>query len=107
LGWSANGDLYLPEQGKLIRISPDGGNRAIFLNQVAIEPVTCGSEASGARKPLPVVFINAEHSPFGIAERAVWRVDADGTNPRELSGHTGGAFGPRCSRMESGSITIQ
>ena len=95
-GWSATGDLYLPEQGKLIRISPDGSNRAIFLNQVAIEPVTCGSDASGARKPLPVVFISPHHTPSGIAGRSVWRVDADGANPKELSEHSG-AFGPICS----------
>jgi hypothetical protein len=95
-GWSATGDLYLPEQGKLIRISPDGSNRATFLSQVAIEPVTCGSDASGARKPLPVVFISVHHTPSGIAGRSVWRVDADGANPKELSEHSG-AFGPICS----------
>jgi len=95
-GWSSTGDLYLPEQGQMFRISPDGSNRATFLNQNATEPVTCESDASGARKPHPVVFISAHHTPSGIAGRSVWRVDADGANPRELSNHTG-AFGPTCS----------
>jgi eukaryotic-like serine/threonine-protein kinase len=95
-GWSATGDLYLAEQGKLIRISPDGSNRAVFVNQVAVEPTTCGSDASGAQKAHPVVFISGHHTPSGIVGRSVWRVDADGTNPRELSeGRV--AFGPTCS----------
>ena len=95
-GWSATGELYLPEQDKLIRISPDGTNRVLFLNQVTTEPVTCGSGASGARKSHPVVFIGAHHTPSGIAGRSVWRVDADGANPKELSEESG-AYNPTCS----------
>ena len=95
-GWSATGDLYLPELGKLVRISPDGSDRAVLLNQVATEPVGCGSDASGARKPHPVVFISGHHTTAGIVGRSVWRVDAEGSNPKELS-EGSEAYGPTCS----------
>jgi Tol biopolymer transport system component len=95
-GWSASGELYLAESGKLVRISPDGSNRAVVLNQIVTEPTGCGNDASGARKPHPIVFVAGHNTPSGIVGRSVWRVDADGTNVRELSDTTSD-FGPTCS----------
>ena len=95
-GWSASGELYLAEPGKLVRISPDGSNRAVILNQVVTEPTGCGNDVSGARKPHPIVFVAGHNTPTGIVGRSVWRVDADGTNVKELSDSTSD-FGPTCS----------
>ncbi len=95
-GWSASGDLYLAEAGKLVRVSPDGSNRAVVLNQIVTEPADCGNDASGARKPHPIVFVAGHNTPSGIVGRSVWRVDADGTNMKELSDSTSD-FGPTCS----------
>jgi serine/threonine protein kinase/Tol biopolymer transport system component len=95
-GWSASGELYLNEPGKLVRISPDGSNRVVILNQSVAEPGGCGNDRSGTPKPHPIVFITSHHSPSGIDGRSVWRMDADGANPKEIS-DTKSDFGPTCS----------
>jgi serine/threonine protein kinase/Tol biopolymer transport system component len=95
-GWSARGELYLAEPGKLVRISPDGNNRVVVLNQSVTEPVGCGGDGSGAPKPHPIVFVASHHSPSGIDGRSVWRMDADGTNAKEIS-DTKSDFSPTCS----------
>jgi serine/threonine protein kinase/Tol biopolymer transport system component len=95
-GWSASGELYLAEPGKLVRISPDGNNRVVVLNQSVTEPVGCGGDGSGAPKPHPIVFVAGHHSPSGIDGRSVWRMDADGTNAKEIS-NTKSDFSPTCS----------
>jgi Tol biopolymer transport system component len=95
-GWSAGGELYLAEPGKLVRVSPDGSNRVIVLNQSVTEPASCGADHSGAPKPHPIVFVASHHSPAGIDGRSVWRVDADGANPKEIS-DTKSDFNPTCS----------
>jgi Tol biopolymer transport system component len=95
-GLSATGELYLPESGKLLRISPDGSNRSILLNQVALEPAACGSDRSGTPTPHPIVFISAHRSASAIVGRSVWRADADGANAKELS-DTKSDFSPTCS----------
>ncbi len=96
-GWSANGDLYLNEAGKLVRISPDGSNRAVLMNKSIAEPTGCGADRSGTPKPYPIVFISGHFSASGIDGRSVWRAEADGSNPREISDTTSD-FGPICSR---------
>ena len=95
-GWSASGELYLAEPGKLVRISPDGTNRSVILNQIATEPAGCGLDFSGSLKPHPIVFVTGHHTSSGIIGRSVWRVDPDGTNLKELS-DTKDDFGPVCS----------
>jgi serine/threonine protein kinase len=96
-GWSATGELYLSEPGKLVRISPDGSNRTVILNYSVTEPTGCGTDSSGTAKPHPIVFVTSHHSPTGIDGRSVWRVDADGSNMKEIS-DTKSDFGPLCSR---------
>ena len=95
-GWSAGGELYLSEPGKLVRISPDGSNRVIVLNQSVTEPTGCGVNGSGTPQPHPIVFVASHRSPSGIDGRSVWRVDADGANAKEIS-DTKSDFGPTCS----------
>jgi Tol biopolymer transport system component len=95
-GWSAGGELYLSEPGKLVRISPDGTNRVVVLNQSLTEPAGCGAPGSGASKLHPIVFVSSHHSPAGIDGRSVWRADADGANQREIS-DTKSDFSPICS----------
>ncbi|MGH9713149.1 MAG: protein kinase domain-containing protein [Candidatus Acidiferrales bacterium] len=95
-GWSPTGDLYLSEPGKLVRISPDGSNRTVILNQVAMEPASCGKPGVGAPQSRPIVFVTSQRTTSGIVGRSVWRVDPDGTNLKELS-DTRGDFGPKCS----------
>ena len=95
-GWSAAGDLYLAEPGKIVRVSPDGSNRQVLLNQIAIEPDGCGRDISGTQKQYPIVFITGHRSPSGIVGRSVWRMDADGANPKELS-DSKSDFSPTCS----------
>jgi Tol biopolymer transport system component len=96
-GWSATGDLYLDEPGKLVRVSPDGNNRVVLMNKPSGEPAGCGVAGSVAPKSFPIVFIGGHHSPSGIDGRSVWRSEADGSNPREIS-DTKSDFGPVCSR---------
>jgi eukaryotic-like serine/threonine-protein kinase len=96
-GWSANGDLYLNEAGKLVRISPDGSNRAVLMNKSIAEPTGCGVDRSGPLKAYPIVFVSGHFSASGIDGRSVWRAEADGSNPREISDTTSD-FGPVCSR---------
>ncbi len=95
-GWSASGELYLTEPGKLVRISPDGTNRVVVLNQSLTEPAGCGAPGSGASKLHPIVFVSSHRSPTGIDGRSVWRADADGANAKEIS-DTKSDFGPICS----------
>ena len=93
-GWTASGELLLSEAGKLVRVSPGGNNRVVVLNQSITEPVGCGGGNSGA--PPSIVFVASHRSAAGIDGRSVWRMDADGTNPKEIS-DTMADFSPTCS----------
>ena len=84
-GWSATGELYLAEPGKLVRISADGRNRVVFLNQIAFTPEGCGKNGFGTETQHPIVFVSPRRSPTGAVGGRIWRVDADGTNLKELS----------------------
>jgi eukaryotic-like serine/threonine-protein kinase len=95
-GWSDAGQLYLEELGKIVRISPDGSNRAVFLNQAGRQLTTCGKNLSGTHQAHPIVFVAVRRSPSGTVGSRVWRVNADGTNLKELSDGTNDG-GPECS----------
>ncbi len=95
-GWSDAGQLYLEELGKIVRISPDGSNRTVFLNQAGRQLTTCGKSLSGTHQPHPVVFVAVSRSPSGTVGSRVWRVNSDGTNLKELSDGSNDG-GPECS----------
>ena len=93
-GWTATGELLLPEWSKLVQISPDGSKRTILLNQLASQPKGCGKNDSGTRQPHPIVFTSFRHGSSGTIVAGIWRADADGSNPKEL---TNGGIAPVCS----------
>jgi serine/threonine protein kinase len=95
-GWSDAGQLYLEELGKIVRISPDGSNRVVFLNQLGRQLVTCGENTSRQAAARPVVFVAFRRAASGTAGGRIWRVEADGTNARELSDGSNDT-GPACS----------
>jgi eukaryotic-like serine/threonine-protein kinase len=95
-GWSATGELYLTEPGKLVRISRDGHNRVTLFNQIAVQATGCGNDVSGTRKAHPIVFASFHRTAAGTVVGGIWRADADGTNVKELT-DGGGDSNPLCS----------
>jgi eukaryotic-like serine/threonine-protein kinase len=78
-GWADNGNLYFGEGGRLLRVSVDGSNRATLLSDPesqVIRPLACG----GGRSILLVWSNHGSNNKTGI-----WRVDADGSNPKQLT----------------------
>ena len=78
-GWAANGDLYFGDGGNLLRMSPDGSNKTILLSDPAshlIHPTGC----PGGRF---IVFQWSNHN--ANKKTNVWRVDTDGSNPKQLT----------------------
>ena len=81
-GWGNDGNLYFGDGGSLLHMSVDGSNRATFLRDPAsqvIHPISC---AGGKH----VLLTWTNHA--GSKRTNIWRVDADGSNPKQLS------FGP-------------
>ena len=77
--WTSNGDLYFDDGANLVRVSPDGSNRAVLLNDPAaqvVRPRACG----GGRY---IVFNWSQHA--GSYKVNLWRVNADGSNPKQLT----------------------
>jgi eukaryotic-like serine/threonine-protein kinase len=95
-GWSATGEILLQEWKQLVQISPDGTNRVVLMNQLAVQPKACGIEPAGTQKSRSIIFVSFTHSPSGAVVEGVWRADADGANAKELT--SGGRdLGPVCS----------
>jgi eukaryotic-like serine/threonine-protein kinase len=89
-GWASNGDLYFDSGGEILHMSVDGSNKTTLLSDPAsqiVRPIGC----NGGRY---VLFSWAGHA--GINKVNIWRVDADGSNPKKL---TDGLFdaSPLCS----------
>jgi serine/threonine protein kinase len=77
--WAGNGALYFDDAGSLVRISVDGGDKAILLTDPAaqiIQPTSCQDGRY-------IVFTWAGHSSSNKA--GIWRVNADGSNPKQLT----------------------
>ncbi len=75
--WAANGGFDLFEGGNLVRISADGTGKTVLLSGLGIIGL------SACRDGRSLVFSWVGHG--GGNQVDVWRVDADGTNPRQLS----------------------
>ena len=87
------GQLYWKNSAKMLDF-PGRNNRVVFLNQSGRQLTTCGKNASATRHP--VVFVAVGRSASGTVAGRVWRVNADGTNLKELS--EGNDAGPECWR---------
>jgi eukaryotic-like serine/threonine-protein kinase len=89
-GWASDGQIYFDDQSNLLRISPDGRNKTVLLSDAAAQ--------IAAPAPCPngryILFDWLDHA--GSNKINVWRVDADGSNPKQLSSGTTDEF-PMCS----------
>jgi serine/threonine protein kinase/Tol biopolymer transport system component len=80
--WAPDGDFYFDDGNNLLRISRDGGKRTSLLSDPAaqiIGPVVCQEGRS-------IIFVWAGHSASNKVD--IWRVDADGSNPKQLTDGT-------------------
>jgi Tol biopolymer transport system component/tRNA A-37 threonylcarbamoyl transferase component Bud32 len=88
-GWASNGDLYF-DGDSLLRISGDGRNRTRLLG----DPNDHVLGAEGCDKGRYVLFLRAGND--ASTKLSIWRVDANGSNPKQLNDRGIGAD-PRCS----------
>jgi serine/threonine protein kinase len=78
-GFASDGDLYFGDGGNLLRMSVDGSNKTTLLSDPSsqvIHPRAC----FGGRY---VLLIWSNHTLNNKTD--VWRVDADGSNPKQLT----------------------
>ena len=81
-GWASDGQIYFDDQSNLLRISPDGSNKTVLLSDPAAQlagPAACPSGRY-------IVFDWLDHAASNKVN--IWRVDADGSNPKQLSSGT-------------------
>ncbi len=77
--WAGDGTLYFDNVEVLLRISADGANRTTLLSDPAaqiLQPTSCQNGRY-------IVFSWASHSAGNKVN--VWRVNADGSNPKPLT----------------------
>jgi serine/threonine protein kinase len=78
-GWASDGGLYFGEGGSLLRMGVDGSSRTILLSDPAsqvIHPISC----PGGRY---VIITWSNHA--GSKKTDIWRLNADGSNPKQLT----------------------
>lgn len=86
--WAGNDGFYLAEDHQLVRVSSDGSNKTTLLNNASITSVsTCPDE-----RTLLLSLIGQR----GGSGTNIWRVNADGTNLKQLSNGQRDR-GPECS----------
>jgi serine/threonine protein kinase/Tol biopolymer transport system component len=88
--WAPDAKLLVNDGGKLLRISASGGDEVVLLseaNTVMALPASC---ANG--KYIVFTWAGYHGSPFAN----IWRVDADGTNPKQITNERD-IRGPVCS----------
>ena len=78
-GWSSKGDLYFGDASNLLRMSVDGGNRTTLLSDPSGQVIL----PSGCRNGRYIIFVWANHA--GNKKVNIWRVDTDGSNPKQLT----------------------
>jgi eukaryotic-like serine/threonine-protein kinase len=77
-GWATNGDLYFGDGGNLLRMSVDGSNKTILLSDPdsrVLRPMSC----PGSR------FITFQWPHHSANKTNIWRVNTDGSNPKQLT----------------------
>jgi eukaryotic-like serine/threonine-protein kinase len=90
LGWGSDGKLLVSEGGVLERVAPDGSNPVTVISERGSR-IGLPQECSGGRY---VVFVWAFHG--GSNSVNVWRADAAGSNPQQLTDGKGDVL-PTCS----------
>jgi len=78
-GWTSDGGLYFGEAGSLLRVAVDGTNRTALISDPksqVIHPISC----PGGRY---VILTWSNHA--GSKKTDIWRVNADGSNPKQLT----------------------
>jgi serine/threonine protein kinase len=88
--WAGNSDVYFDARGSLERVALDGGNRTTLFassDGQSFRPRSC---------PPGNYIVFVRHAHFNSSKSTIWRVDADGTNPKQLS-HGAGEVGPFCT----------
>jgi serine/threonine protein kinase/dipeptidyl aminopeptidase/acylaminoacyl peptidase len=88
--WADNGTLYFDDVDSLVRISADGAGKTTLLSDPSaqiIQPTNCQDGRY-------IVFTWASHSAGNQA--GIWRVNADGSDPRQLTDGTQD-FASKCS----------
>ncbi len=78
-GWARDGGLYFGDGGNLIRMSVDGSNRTTLLS----DPSSNIIHPDGCAEGRYVVITWSNHT--ANKKTNVWRVDADGSNPKRLT----------------------
>ncbi len=78
-GWASNGQIYFDDQSNLLRISADGSNKTVLLSDAAAQIASPAACPNGRY----IVFDWLDHAASNKVN--VWRVDADGSNPKQLS----------------------
>jgi eukaryotic-like serine/threonine-protein kinase len=78
-GWASDGQIYFDDQSNLLRISADGSNKTVLLSDAAAQ-IAAPAACSNGRY---IVFDWLDHA--GSNKVNVWRVDADGSDPKQLS----------------------
>ena len=89
-GWASDGQIYFDDRSSLLRMSADGSNKTVLLSDAAAQIAAPQACANGRY----IVFDWLDHA--GSNKVNVWRVDADGSNPKQLSRGTTDEL-PQCS----------
>jgi eukaryotic-like serine/threonine-protein kinase len=75
--WAGNDGFYLAEENHLVRVSSDGSNKTTLLNDASITSVSACLDG----RTLLLSLIGQG----GGSSTNIWRVNADGTNLKQLS----------------------
>lgn len=78
-GWAGNSELYLGDGGNLLRMSVDGSNKTTLLSDPSSQVVRPSSCPGGRH----MIFVWANHAANKKVN--IWRLDADGSNPKQLT----------------------
>jgi eukaryotic-like serine/threonine-protein kinase len=78
-GWASNGKLYFGDGGNLLRMSVDGTNKTTLLSDPASQVIHPDGCADGRY----IVITWSNHN--ANKKTNIWRVDADGSNPKRLT----------------------
>jgi eukaryotic-like serine/threonine-protein kinase len=77
--WAGNNELYLGDGGNLLRMAVDGSGRTTLLSDPSSQVIRPNSCLGGRY----IVFVWANHAANKKVN--IWRLDADGSNPRQLT----------------------